>query len=75
VINSLKLRKAPGADSITNEHVIHSGEALIQCLTNAFNAIVKFGKVREDWKRGMIVSLFKGGGKPKDECKSYRPVA
>ena len=75
VINSLKLRKAPGADSIANEHVIHSGEALIQCLTNVFNAIVRFGKVPEYWKRGLIVPLFKGGGKPKDECKSYRPVA
>jgi hypothetical protein len=36
---------------------------------------VRLGKVPEDWKRGLIVPLFKGGEKPKDECKSYSQVA
>jgi hypothetical protein len=34
IINNLKLRKAPGHDSITNEHIIHGGKSLALCLLN-----------------------------------------
>ena len=33
------------------------------------------GEVPASWKRGFIVPLHKGPGKPKELCKSYRPVA
>jgi hypothetical protein len=40
IINSLKLRKAPGHDSTTNEHIIHGGKNLALCLLNIFNTII-----------------------------------
>ena len=75
LVNKLKLRKAPGEDAITNEHIKLSGPETIACLANLFNAVVLGGEVPGSWKRGFIVPLHKGPGKPKELCKSYRPVA
>ena len=74
-ITSLKRRKAPGDDSITNEHIIHGGKQLKNHLLKLFNAIVDCCYIPDYWKRGLIVPLHKGGNKPKDSCNSYRPVA
>lgn len=75
IISCLKLRKAPGYDSITNEHIVHGGKSLVRCLVNLYNAIVSWGKIPLQWKQGLIVPLYKGGSKPKNVCDSYRPVA
>ena len=75
VIQKLKLRKAPGEDGISNEHIKYSGPKTISCLVKLFNAVVKIGNVPASWKRGLIVPLYKGSGKPKQSCNSYRPVA
>lgn len=39
-IKTLMLRKAPGYDLITNEHIIHGGKTLVSCLLKLFTAIV-----------------------------------
>ena len=39
-VHKLKLRKAPGEDGITNEHIKLSGPETISCLTKLFNAVV-----------------------------------
>lgn len=75
IISCLKLRKTPGYDSITNEHIVHGGKSLVRCLVNLYNAIVSLGKIPLQWKQGLIVPLYKGGSKPKNVCDSYRPVA
>ena len=69
-ITSLKRRKAPGDDSITNEHLIHGGKQLKTGLLKLFNAIVNCCYGYDYWKRGLIVPLYKGRNKPKDSCKS-----
>ena len=74
-IRGLKLRKTPGEDDITNEHIIYGGAPIVECLTNLYNAVILVGKIPPFWKRGLIVPLHKGGSKPKDLCGSYRPVA
>ena len=74
-ITSLKRRKAPGDDSITNEHIIHVGKQLKKGLLKLFNTIVDCCYVPDYWKSGLIVLLHKGGNNPKDSCNSYRPVA
>jgi hypothetical protein len=45
ITNSLKFCKAPGHDSITNEHIIHGGRPLLLCVENVYNAIVLCGKI------------------------------
>ena len=75
VLRKLKYRKAPGSDRVTYEHVIYGGEAVTACLSKLFNIVVLHGKVPYEWKRGLIVPLYKGGDKSKTSCNSYRPVA
>ena len=58
-ITSLKRRKAPGDDSITNEHIIHSGKQLKTGILKLFNAIVDCCFIPDYWNRGLIVSLHK----------------
>lgn len=72
---TLKLRKAPGDDSVTNEHIIHGGASLIACILKLFNATVQYNYIPRCWKRGLIVPLHKGGNKSKDSCNNYRPIA
>lgn len=75
VVQSLKFRKALGYDLITNEHIKYGGETLTLCIAMLFNAIIDSGKIPTEWKQGLIIPIYKGAGKPKDSCKSYRPVA
>lgn len=74
-VQSLRSRKAPGVDRITNEHIKYGGETLTLCIAVMFNAIIDSGKIPTEWKQGLIIPIHKGAGKPKDSCKSYRPVA
>ena len=75
VIKQLKRRKAPGDDGITNEHIIFEEKDVVSILTKVFNSLIKCGRIPALWKRGLIVPLYKGSGKPKNSCNSYRPVA
>lgn len=44
-ISSLKQRKAPGADNITNEHILYSDNLIVECLCKLYNAIINIGYV------------------------------
>lgn len=73
--SSLKRRKAPGVDAITNEHILHSGNLIVECLYKLYNAVINIGHIPSQWKRGLVVPIYKGGSKPKSSCNRYRPVA
>ncbi|KAK3105405.1 hypothetical protein FSP39_024486 [Pinctada imbricata] len=75
VIRGLKLRKAPGEDRVTNEHIKYGGDDVSKFLVKLFNTIFAIENVPSAWKRGLIVPLYKGGNKPKTSSASYRPVA
>lgn len=45
ITNTRKRRKAPGHDSVTNEHIIHGGKSLVTCLVKMYNSIVSYGKI------------------------------
>ena len=63
IIQGLKLRKAPGEDRVTNEHIKYGGDGVSKFLVKLFNAIFTIEKVPSAWKRGLIVPLCKGGNK------------
>ena len=42
--------------------LIARGETVVSAFTDLCNAIVKEGKVPDDWKRSTIVTLYKGKG-------------
>uniref|UniRef100_A0A8W8NLN0 DED domain-containing protein n=1 Tax=Magallana gigas TaxID=29159 RepID=A0A8W8NLN0_MAGGI len=70
VVQSLKSRKAPGFDIITNEHIKYGGETLTLCIVVLFNAVIDSGKIPTEWKQGLIIPIYKGAWKPKDSCNS-----
>jgi hypothetical protein len=73
-LSSLPKGKAPGVDLITYEHVKNGGEVLTQCITNLFNAIIQFTQVPHGFKQGLLIPLYKGGGKPRNNKHSYRGI-
>ncbi len=71
---SLKRGKAAGIDSVSNEHLIYGGPELIHYLCKAFNSFLRVQYVPTSLKRGMIVTLFKGGKKKRTDPNSYRAI-
>lgn len=65
VVESLKLRKAPYYDSITNKYTKHRGDTVKKCTIKLFNAIFRIGKILTVSKQGLIIHIYKGEGKPR----------
>ena len=72
-INAAKSEKSPGPSGVAAEMLKTSGEAGIQWVMDICNAVVKDGVVPEDWKRSLMVSVYKGKGDAL-ECGSYRGI-
>lgn len=66
--------KACGEDGIYYEHIIYGGEFLYEILSKFFTAIVLFSYVPVEMKKGVIITLFKGGNKRKDDPDNYRAI-
>lgn len=74
-VNSLKLRKAPGIDGIQAEHLKYGGHKITFYLCKLFCGIIKCGMIPTEWKKGIIVPIYKGDNKIKNSPDSYRPVS
>ena len=72
-IKEMKLRKAPGWDSITGEHVKYGGTKLISCITKLFNLITMYEYVPEHFKKGTIIPIPKGS-KCRSKQDNYRGI-
>ena len=72
--SKLKRNKMCGLDSVYNEHIQYGGETLCYYLTVLFNMMFQLSYVPIDLKKGIIVTLHKGGGKPKDDPRNYRAI-
>lgn len=74
-ISTLKSRKAPGIDNIQNEHLKFGGRKLHIAIQQLYNGIMKVGYIPESWKTSIIIPLYKGNNKPKEDPDSYRAVS
>ena len=74
-ITELKLRKAPGHDMLQNEHLKHSGNTIEKIILLLFNSILNTSYIPESWRIGIIIPIYKGSPKPKDDPESYRAVS
>ena len=74
ICNALPKGKAPGIDSLTYEHFKYGGKILIQCVVKLFNVIIAMVKIPHSFKRGLLFTLHKGHGKPKNQKNSYRGI-
>ncbi|MCG8035004.1 MAG: reverse transcriptase family protein, partial [Candidatus Thiodiazotropha taylori] len=73
-VRSLKRKKACGFDCIFNEHLIYGGNILHKELSLLFNDMYSCGYVPDRLKRGIIVTIHKGGKKSKTDPDNYRAV-
>ena len=58
-IGSLKHRKTPGHDGISNEHIIYSSSTLLVHISLLFNACLRHKFVPSDYCFGVILPLLK----------------
>ena len=72
--SKLNCNKMCGMDKVYNEHIMYGGEVLLTYVTMLFNMMYRSLYVPDKMKMGVIVTLYKGGGKRKDDPKSYRAI-
>jgi len=63
-----------GSDEIPPELLKCALPHTTWALHSLFQRVWRCGRVPDEWKDGIIVSLYKNKG-PKDECGSYRPIS
>jgi hypothetical protein len=78
-IAKLKRHAAPGMDQIPNlflqKHDKEHDKTALQALLVVFNRIWVSGEWPKEWRKGMIMPLFKGGAATnKSDVNDYRPI-
>ena len=70
----LNNRKAAGPDGLMAEHLKLGGESVVIWLMNILNAVIELEVVPDVLKRGVVVPVYKGGGKDPLKADSYRGI-
>ena len=73
-LSSLKAKKSPGRDGVTNEMLQHLGPKATASLLKLFNTSWKKGQVPQAWKDAILVPIHKPG-KDRTDPASYRPIS
>ena len=73
-LKSLRGRKAPGVCGIPPELLKHGGLAMKRELTKLFNVIVNERIVPAEWKKAIIIPIFKNKGSKLD-CSNHRGIS
>ncbi len=74
VVARFKCGKATGMDGITAEMLKYGGDAVAEWMLLICERAWKEGEVPDDWKKAIIVPLYKGKGR-RSECSSYRGIS
>ena len=73
-IMKLHLRKAPGHDGVTAEHLRYEGHVLCQTLCYLFNACVRAEYVPSNFRKGIQIPLYKGKNTCPLDPDNYRGI-
>ena len=71
-LKTMKGGKAPGWDEVSVEMIRAAGIIGVQWLYRVLRAVWRERRTPEDWKKGIIVPIFKNGSRK--ICKNYRGV-
>ena len=74
-LRGLNTTPALGPDGLPMSLWKNTVTVLAPTLTNIVNSSIRSGFVPTRFKTAIVSPIYKGGGKPKDEPASYRPVA
>ena len=72
-LRKMKKEKAQGPDDIPVEVWIALGNKGVEFLVNFFNRLLQGENMPDEWRRSMLVPLYKGKGDSK-ECENYRGI-
>jgi hypothetical protein len=72
-IAKLKKYKSPGSDQIPAELIQEGGETLQSAIHKLINSVWNKGKLPDQWKDSIIVSVHKKGDKT--DCNNYRGIS
>lgn len=73
VLKRMKKGKAAGPTGVVAEMMKASQVLTVDWLTDLCNLIVSEGKIPDDWKKSVLVPVYKGKGDPM-QCGSYRAI-
>ena len=69
-----KKSKAGGEDDIVYEHFIFSGQIIRKLLAKLYKSMLKHSHCPYKMKSGIIITLFKGGNKVRNDPNNYRAI-
>ena len=72
-IKGLKMGKSTGPTDVVSEMMEASGGFGTRWMTDLINNIVKEGCIPNDWRKSIMVPVYKGKGDPL-VCGSYRAI-
>ena len=72
-LRKMKKAKTQGPDDIPVEAWIALGNKGVEFLVNFFNRLLQGEKMPDEWKRSVLIPLYKGKGDIK-ECRNYRGI-
>ena len=73
ILKELKVDKAAGPDGILPRVLFETSNQIAKPLKILFDKSLENGEVPSDWKRAIVVPIFKKGGK--DLSQNYHPVS
>ena len=73
VIKTLKNKKSPGLDGITNEILKYAGEGLLQEMVMVLNNIKNNTRSPDQWNKVLITAIFKNKGSRR-QLVNYRGI-
>ena len=73
-VRTLRKGRAPGLDGVKTEMIQNAWSAIPAFLICLFSECVCKGMIPQSWKTSKVIILHKGGNKPKNEVRSYRPI-
>ncbi|GBP52997.1 Probable RNA-directed DNA polymerase from transposon BS [Eumeta japonica] len=74
LVKSLKTRRAPGLDGVSNKAIKCFSQPLLSLLVAIFNACLQNCYFPSVWKEAEVIGIHKPG-KPRDLPASYRPIS
>ena len=72
-LRKMKKENAQGPDDIPVEAYIALGNKSVKFLVNFFNRLLRGEKMPDEWRRSLLVPLYKGKGNIK-ECGNYQRI-
>ena len=73
-IKSTRSRRAAGVCEVPPELIKYGGTEMVGGLTKVFNSVLEAGRVPEEWRKAIIVPIFKNKGSKLD-CTKYRGIS